>query len=73
MRILIILIALLMGCTTAADRRAAMDGRVRCECPAICRTCLADTLAVWSYAEDERRRQAAKKLTEYEQLKARKR
>jgi len=42
------------------------------ECPGICRTCLAETLAVWSYAEDQQRRAAAKKLTEYERLKARK-
>ncbi len=41
-------------------------------CPAICRTCLADTLAVWSYAEDQQRKQAAKKLTEYEMLKQQK-
>lgn len=43
------------------------------KCPGICRNCLADTLVVWSYAEDEQRRKAAKKLSEYEILKERKR
>ena len=43
------------------------------EAPGICRVCLTDTLAVWSYAEDQQRKAAAKKLTEYEMLRERKR
>lgn len=41
-------------------------------CPGICRVCLAETTDVWSYAEDVKRKEAAKKLTEYEKLKAKK-
>lgn len=41
-------------------------------CSGICRVCLSETTAVWSYAEDIARKQAAKKLTEYERLKQRK-